>query len=462
MGTEALPELAIPARFASRIARRDLVVEGLYAFAFLCAAMLCVALLPVDRSFDLGLAAVLVLAFALTFRARLPIGTGYTAPLQLIFVPMLFLEPARTVPLLVLAGWLLGTVPELVRREMHPTRLLLVPVNCWFCVGPAIILALAGDPGPDWGDWPLYLALLASQFAGDYGFSTIDEWLRFGTRPLDQLRVVGWISVIDLLLSPLGLLAAFASRDARFAFLAVLPAVGVMVLFSRERQRRFDAERTMIRQREALVAGASHEMQTPLSVLAGLLARARRDSEHDRAPDRSAYAAMERQVGHLDHLVRQFLDFTALRAGRTLVIRPAATEVRAILDRVAEVNAAAGVTVSADGLPAAHVDPDRLEQTVMSLVAHALHRGSPEGPVTISAWAAGDRVLIEVADEGPAVSADDLELAFDELGAGELGQTGLGLQLARHVMRAQGGDVRLSEGPGGGLVATVELPRVGS
>src|SRR3954464_2230707 len=238
------------------MAPRDVVVEGCYALAFLAVATLCAALLPRDRGFDAGLAVVLVLSLAVTLRARFPIGTGYTAPVQLVFVPMLFLVPARSVPLLVLAGWLLGTLPELVRREMHATRLLLVPVNCWFSVGPAVILAAAGDPAPDWGDWALYLAVLAAQFGGDYLFSTIDEWLRFGTRPSVQLRVIAWISGIDLLLFPVGLLAAFASQDAKYAFLAVLPAVGVMHLFSTERQRRFEAERATIRQREALGAGA--------------------------------------------------------------------------------------------------------------------------------------------------------------------------------------------------------------
>src|SRR3954447_7238522 len=179
MGTEALPEHEIPARFASRIAKRDLVVEGFYALAFLVVATLCATLLESDREFHADVAIALVVAFAVTLRARFPIGTGYTAPLQLIFVPMLFVVPARTVPLLVLAGWLLGTLPELARGEMHPSRLVLVPANCWFSVGPALILALAGDPAPAWGDWPLYLAVLASQFACDYVFSTIDEWLRF-------------------------------------------------------------------------------------------------------------------------------------------------------------------------------------------------------------------------------------------------------------------------------------------
>ena len=48
--------------------------------AFLAVATLCAAFLPRDRGFDAGLAVVLVLAFAVTLRARFPIGTGYTAP----------------------------------------------------------------------------------------------------------------------------------------------------------------------------------------------------------------------------------------------------------------------------------------------------------------------------------------------------------------------------------------------
>ena len=458
MGSDALPEHEIPARFASRMARREVVVEGCYALAFVVVAILCATLLPKDRAFDAGLAVVLVLALALTLRARFPIGTGYTAPIQLVFVPMLFLVPARTVPLLVLAGWLLGTLPELARREMHVSRLLLVPVNCWFSLGPAVILAAAGDPAPDWGDWPLYLGVLAAQFAGDYLFSTLDEWLRFGTRPSVQLRVIAWISGIDLLLFPVGLLAAFASQDARYAFLAVLPAIGVMQLFSTERQRRFEAERATIRQREALVAGASHEMQTPLAVLTGLVSGARRDVERDRPPAPAVYVAMDRQVGLLRHLVRQFLDYTTLRAGRDLAMRPTATDVRPILGRVAELNAAGGVTVEPGAPVAAEVDPERLEQAVMALVANALTHGAPEGPVTLSTRLDGARVLVDVVGHRTELSAEELDRVFDELSAGELGNTGLGLQVARHVMRAQGGDVRLAPAAAGGVVGTVDLP----
>ena len=96
----------------------------------------------------------------------------------------------------------------------------------------------------------------------------------------------------------------------------------------------------------------------------------------------------------------------------------------------------------------------------MSLVSNAIKRSHPEGPVTVTARREGGRVLVEVADDGPGLPEDRLEVVFEELRAdpGRTEGSGLGLFLARNVMRAQHADVRLRNREGGGLVAIVDLP----
>ena len=69
------------------------------------------------------------------------------------------------------------------------------------------VAAGAGDAA--WTDWPIYLAALGAQFSFDAGSSTLREWLGLGIPPREQPRLLGWVFLVDLLLTPIGLLAAF-------------------------------------------------------------------------------------------------------------------------------------------------------------------------------------------------------------------------------------------------------------
>ncbi|MDX6664555.1 MAG: hypothetical protein QOG68_761 [Solirubrobacteraceae bacterium] len=458
VGLEELEHLGRP-REAGGLSTRELRVEGAAAALFLAAAIVLAVAGSTGRPARLDVAVALAVAFAVAVRARFDIGAGYVPPTQLVFVPALFLEPPRLVPLIVLAGWLLGRLPDLLRSDLHVSRLMIVPGNCWFAIGPALVLTLADAGAPSWGDWPLYVLALAAQFAGDLGSGLVRDRLILGLTPEIELRSLAYVWLIDLALSPIGLLAAFASQDNRFAFLGVLPLALLFVIFSNERTRRFEAELSSTRAREALIAGASHELQTPLSVLSGLVDTLAR-SPHLSPERRSAsYQAMRRQTAHLRHLVGLFVDYARMKAGQELLINPRPTEIGPLLRSVAELWGDAELSVDA-GDVAAVVDAARLHAVVMTLVSNAIRHGPPLGPVLLSARSDGRRVMIEVTDQGPGLPENRLEAVFDEFEAAveRTEGSGLGLFLARTGLRAQRGDVRLANGPGGGLVATIYLP----
>ena len=437
---------------------RELAVEGVSAALF-AAAALALALLGDGGAWRWDVGVALVLAFALTVRAQFDVGAGYVPPTQLVFVPALFLAPAELVPLIALAGWGLGRLPDLLRGALHPTRLLIVPGNCWFAVGPALVLVLADAGGPSWGDWPIYLLALAAQFAGDLSSAWARDRLILGVSPDIQLRALAFVWLIDLALSPIGLTAAIASQDARFAFLAVLPVAALFVIFSEERTRRFEAELSSTRAREALIAGASHELQTPLAVLSGLvdtMARTPHLSEERRAV---GFASMRRQTAHLRHLVSLFVDYARLKAGQDLLISVRPAPVAPVLRSVAELWTDADVQVL-DGEATAQADTARLHAVVMTLVSNAIRHGPPAGPVLLAVERHGSRVVVTVTDRGPGLSEERLESVFDEFEPGVVRTegSGLGLFLARTSLRFQRGDVRLANAPEGGLVATIYLP----
>jgi hypothetical protein len=127
----------------------------------------------------------------------------------------------------------------------------------WFSVGPAVVLLAAGVRGFDWGDWPWWVAALGAQLLGDLAVSSVREFLRAGKPPHVQLRELGLTWTVDVLLSPLGLLAALAGAQRRFGFLLVLPLALLMWVFAQERKTRLDQQIEMSRtyRRTALLLG---------------------------------------------------------------------------------------------------------------------------------------------------------------------------------------------------------------
>ena len=222
-------------RVTRRLSRRERVVETLTALAFLAVAVPMAVLIPGDRDLSVPLAISLVVAYALAARVKFPVGAGYTVPTEPLFVAMLFALPTPAVPLFVAAGFLLAEVPDYLQRRTHPERAVLPLGDAWHAIGPALVLSLAATGEPAWSDWPIYAAALASQFALDFATMTAREWLALGIAPAAQLRERAWLYLVDAMLAPLGLLAAFAGS---YSFLLCLPLVALLGIFAHERTER--------------------------------------------------------------------------------------------------------------------------------------------------------------------------------------------------------------------------------
>jgi HD-GYP domain-containing protein (c-di-GMP phosphodiesterase class II) len=217
---------------------RELAVEAAAAAAFLAVAVLMAILVPAERAFDLPLAVALVATYALLARVRFPIGYGFTIPTQVVLVPMLFVLPLGSVPLLVATGMVLGSAPDFLRRERHQSRVLAVVGDAWHSVGPVAVLAAAGTTTPELRHWPVLLAALAAQIVLDNGVATLREWAGFGISPKLQPQLFGWVTLVDALLSPVGLLAAMAAMVEPYAVLLVLPLAALLLVFALERGAR--------------------------------------------------------------------------------------------------------------------------------------------------------------------------------------------------------------------------------
>lgn len=221
--------------------------------------------------------------------------------------------------------------------------------------------------------------------------------------------------------------------------------------------------------RRSLLSAVSHDLRTPLAGAKAAVSSLRSDdigfSEEDTA---ELLATVEESVDQLTALVDNLLDSSRLAAG---VVRPELKRVyleevvqRALLSigRGSTGFGAKGLDrVKVDvGDAVALADAGLLERVLANLVDNAL-RYAPESIVRINAGRVGDRMLINVVDEGPGVPRGTEEQLFEPFQ--RLGDrnnkygVGLGLSVARGFVEAMGGTISATDTPGGGLTVIVDL-----
>jgi HD-GYP domain-containing protein (c-di-GMP phosphodiesterase class II) len=219
---------------------RNLWAAVFFAAGFLAIAVTLPFVLESARLPSFLTVIALLVAYAAASQARFEVGTGLFLPTGLIFVPMLFLLPLGWVPLAICAGLLLGSSTDLLRRGLPLERILIVPLNSWYSIGPVVVLAIAGERAPTLSDWPLYVAALAAQCGVDYLVQAPHQRFVYGLPFSMAARYMSWAFLVEAALAPVGLLVALVAYEHPVAITFVLPLVGLLFVFARERQVRID------------------------------------------------------------------------------------------------------------------------------------------------------------------------------------------------------------------------------
>jgi len=220
--------------------------------------------------------------------------------------------------------------------------------------------------------------------------------------------------------------------------------------------------------RRSLLSAVSHDLRTPLAAAKAAVSSLR-SGDVAFSPEDTAelLATVEESIDQLTALVGNLLDSSRLAAG---VVRP---ELRRVyLEEVVQralLGVRRGTTGFRLGLDRVKVEVDDavamadaglLERVLANLIDNAL-RYAPEGMVRVYAGRVGDRVLINVADEGPGVPRgmeDQIFEPFQRMGDRDntIG-VGLGLSVAKGFVEAMGGIISATDTPGGGLTVVVDL-----
>ncbi len=220
-------------------------------------------------------------------------------------------------------------------------------------------------------------------------------------------------------------------------------------------------------QRRAFFANIAHDLRTPLALIRAqaetLLARDKRDHEEERA-------GLERIVQETETLGRLVEDlFTLARLDeRGLPLQVAPVDLGALLPDIVEsvrplARRAGHITLVCEvarDCPPVRADPVRLRQVLLNLLHNALRHTPEGGVVCLRAVPERERVTVQVCDTGFGLPPDVLEEPFRRYRQGSAPQrgSGLGLAVARQLVEAQGGTIRLESVAGQGTVISFTLP----
>jgi len=248
---------------SARLRRSDrghrlLITESVGAVAFVACAVPLSALEPSPRSLAAVSLTVTIVVYMVAQRVRFPVGSAWTPPTQVVFVPMLFILPTSFVPLIVAGLAVVDQLPQILRRHPNPARVLARVGDCFYALGPALVLVAFGDEqAVTWARWPVLVLALAAQIAFDAGGGFSRTWFAERIRPSEQLPML-WLYLTDACLSCIGLVVAAVAVKRPGLVLLSLPLVGLLWLFARERGQRLERvlELSAIYRGMALLLGA--------------------------------------------------------------------------------------------------------------------------------------------------------------------------------------------------------------
>jgi two-component system osmolarity sensor histidine kinase EnvZ len=209
-----------------------------------------------------------------------------------------------------------------------------------------------------------------------------------------------------------------------------------------ERVRRFLVQRT------EMLAGVSHDLRTPLTRL-----RLALEMMPPREEWRQDITEMTADVEEMERMIGGYLAFA--RGEGTEQAEP--VNLSAVLEEVAAGARRSGASVEVDAPPALTLSlrANAVRRAITNLVDNARRHAHR---VALAAMPQGRMVFVTVDDDGPGIPPDRRESVFRPFESDAAGGTGLGLTIARDIVRAHGGEIMLEDSPLGGLRARIRLP----
>ena len=257
----------------------------------------------------------------------------------------------------------------------------------------------------------------------------------------------------------------FAIAGLLSGILGLTLAGGLLVL--RKAMRK---EMNLPRMKTEFVANVSHELKTPLSLIKLCSETLQFDRVQGEEKRQEYFEVINRESDRLGHLIGNVLNFSRIDAGKKnydLKKTDLAPLLNQTLDayflQIKEQNFSCSRNIPAS-LPAVLADEEAVAQAFINLLQNAVRYSPEKGELTVRGRSAGRFLLVSIADNGIGIAEEEQLRIWDDYyrtaEARALGTrgSGLGLSLVSHIMKAHGGETRLTSKPGEGSEFTLAFP----
>lgn len=272
-------------------------------------------------------------------------------------------------------------------------------------------------------------------------------------------RTVGVLRIADT--APIALDPAQRQFLDALAYYAALGAERVRLVAEAERA---EALRQADELKDALIAGVSHDLRTPLTLIKALAHRLAERGVGDAA-------SIEEEADRLNRFVADLLDLSRLNGGgmpMRIELNAADDLLGALARRVRASLGTRRLVMPGDARGGGPLLFGRFDfvqslRVLVNLVENAHKYSPPLEPIELGVRREGDRLLFSVADRGPGIPDGERERVFEPFyrapGApADVGGAGLGLTIARRLAEAEQGSVDFVARTGGGSVFTLSVP----
>ena len=243
--------------------------------------------------------------------------------------------------------------------------------------------------------------------------------------------------------------------------------------------RRARREAYLSQMKSTFVSNVSHELRTPLAsikMLAELLemqlaGQSATASENFKARAENYLGIIRRECSRLGRLIENVLDFSKIERGvkqYNFEYEDPAAVVRMAVDSFRPHAEEQGFTLAldiAEPLPELRLDADAISQVILNLLSNAVKYSDAVKDIRVRAYQKNANVVIEVSDRGIGIAAAELSKVFEDfyradqrLNSQKQGGMGLGLTLARQIVRAHCGEISVRSEVGLGSTFTFTLP----
>lgn len=229
-------------------------------------------------------------------------------------------------------------------------------------------------------------------------------------------------------------------------------------------------KRELDNRRDSLIKALTHDLRNPISAVGGFVDLVGKFGELNE--QQTKFLTRARQTtAKLYDMIGTLVDLAWIEAGMPLEHRPIQLRnlINSAVDRVTPLAHEHKIIIAVsvqNPMPVVMGDPKRLEFVIYSLLHNAIVYSHPEQTVAIHGWGDTDEVYCSVADRGIGISDDELELIFDRMYRSRdeavrgIPGGGLGLTMAKTIIKRHGGDMWATSNLGEGSTFTFLLPTV--